>query len=78
MAGSTLLASGLVAADRTRIEGATDTLIWSSAAVASLGSGLVVAAAGFAALCLIALALLVAPIWVLISRRPTGSALPQT
>ena len=78
VAGSTLLASGLVAADRTRIEGATDTLIWSSAAVASLGSGLVVAAAGFAALCLIALALLVAPIWVLISRRPTGSALPQT
>ncbi len=39
VAGSTLLASGLVAAERTRIEGATDTLIWGSAAVASLGSG---------------------------------------
>jgi MFS family permease len=78
VAGSTLLASGLVAADRTRIQGMTDTLIWTSAAVASLGSGLVVAAAGFAALCLIALSLVVVPVWVLVTRRPAGPVLPQT
>jgi MFS family permease len=71
VAGSTLLASGLVAAERTRIEGATDSLIWGSAAVASLGSGLVVAAAGFTALCLLAMTFVVVPVWILATRRPS-------
>ena len=44
VAGSTMLTTGLPLAERTRIEGVTDSL-WSSAAAASLGSGLVVAAA---------------------------------
>ncbi len=73
VAGSTLLASGLVAAERTRVEGATDSLIWGSAAVASLGSGLVVAAAGFTALCLLAMTFVVLPVWILATRRPSAS-----
>ena len=44
VAGSTLLTTGLGLAERTRVEGLTDALIWSSAAAASLGSGVVVAA----------------------------------
>jgi MFS family permease len=71
VAGSTLLASGLVAAERTRVEGATDTLVWGSAAVASLGSGLIVAAAGFTALCLLAMTFVVVPVWILATRRPS-------
>ena len=77
VAGSTLLASGLDAAERTRVEGATDTLIWGSAAVASLGSGLVVAAAGFTALCLLAMTFVVVPVWVLATRRTTVASMPQ-
>jgi MFS family permease len=39
VAGSTLLTSGLGLSERTRVEGLTDALIWSSAAAASLGLG---------------------------------------
>ena len=45
VAGSALLTHGLELAERTRLQGLTDALIWSSAAAASLGSGVVVAAA---------------------------------
>jgi MFS family permease len=48
VAGSALLTHGLTLAERTRVQGLTDTLIWSSAAVASLGSGFVLAYAGYA------------------------------
>jgi hypothetical protein len=74
VAGSAMLASGLEGAERTRLEGVTDSLIWSSAAVASLGSGLIMAVAGFAALGLLSLALLAVPAAVLLSRR---SSLPE-
>lgn len=73
VAGSSLLASGLVAAERTRLEGATDTLIWGSAAVASLGSGLVVAAAGFTTLCLLAVAIIALPVWIVVTRHASAS-----
>lgn len=69
VAGSTLLTTGLGLAERTRIEGLTDSLIWSSAAAAALGSGLVVAAASFATLGLIGAALVVVPAWLLLVRR---------
>jgi len=69
VAGSSLLASGLEIHERTRLEGVTDALIWSSAAVASLTSGIVMAAAGFTALGLLGLALIVLPAWVLAARR---------
>jgi MFS family permease len=69
VAGSTLLASGLELHERTRLEGVTDTLIWSSAAAASLTSGLVMAVANFAALGVLSLALVVLPAWILLGRR---------
>ncbi len=68
VAGSTMLTQGVDVADRTRLQGAADSLIWSSAAAASLGSGVVLAAASFTALALIGFALAVVPLWLFITR----------
>ena len=50
VAGSTMLSERLEIHERTRVQGTADALIWSVAAAASLGSGLVMAVAGYAAL----------------------------
>ncbi|MCI0582842.1 MAG: MFS transporter [Chloroflexi bacterium] len=50
VAGSTLLSEQLEIHERTRVQGAADALIWSSAAAASLGSGVIMALTGYAAL----------------------------
>jgi predicted MFS family arabinose efflux permease len=71
VAGSELLTSGLALAERTRVQGLVDTLIWSSAAAASLGSGVVVAAAGYTALGIIGAAMVIVPIWFVAARRAT-------
>jgi MFS family permease len=69
VAGSSLLSHGLSLAERTRIQGLTDSLIWSSAAVASLGSGVVLAFAGYAILGLMGAALVIVPMLLVIARR---------
>jgi MFS family permease len=69
VAGSALLTTGLTLAERTRIQGLTDGLIWSSAAAASLGSGVVVAFASFATLGLLGAALVVVPFVIVMARR---------
>jgi predicted MFS family arabinose efflux permease len=69
VAGSTLVTRGLTLRERTRLQGWTDALIWSSAAIASLGSGVVLAAAGFTALGLLGAALVVVPAWLVVARR---------
>jgi MFS family permease len=69
VAGSALLTHGLTLAERTRLQGLTDSLIWSSAAAASLGSGVVVAVAGFTALGIFGAALVVGPAWLVVARR---------
>ena len=69
VAGSALLTHGLSLAERTRLQGLTDALIWSSAAAASLGSGVVVAAASYAVLGLLGAALVVVPALLVIARR---------
>jgi MFS family permease len=69
VAGSALLTTGLSLAERTRVQGLTDGLIWSSAAVASLGSGVVLAYAGYAILGLMGAALVVVPMMLVIARR---------
>ncbi len=69
VAGSALLTHGLSLAERTRLQGLTDGLIWSSAAAASLGSGVVVAAASFATLGLLGAALVIVPTMLVIARR---------
>ncbi|HSL77747.1 MAG TPA: MFS transporter [Candidatus Limnocylindrales bacterium] len=69
VAGSALLTHGLSLSERTRIQGLTDTLIWSSAAVASLGSGFVLAYAGYAILGLMGAGLVVVPMLLVAARR---------
>jgi MFS family permease len=69
VAGSTLLTTGLSLAERTRVQGLTDGLIWSSAAIASVGSGIVLDYAGFAILGLLGAALVVVPMLLVIARR---------
>jgi MFS family permease len=69
VAGSTLLTHGVDVADRTRLQGAADSLIWSSSALASLSSGVVLALAGYATLGLLGAAMIVIPLWVIGSRR---------
>jgi len=73
VAGSTLLTHGVDVADRTRLQGAADSLIWSSSALASLGSGIVLAFASYAALGLLGAAFVVIPLWIIVSRRPALS-----
>ncbi len=74
VAGSALLTHGLDLAERTRLQGTTDALIWSSAAAASLGSGVVVAVAGFTALGIIGAAIVIVPAWLVFTRRTRGTA----
>ena len=65
VAGSAMLTGGLALAERTRVQGLADGLVWSSAAVASLSSGVVVAGTSYTALGFLGLLLLVAPLVVL-------------
>lgn len=74
VAGSTLLSSGLASAERTRIQGAADALIWGSAAAAGLGSGVIQSVAGFTALCIIGLFLAAMPAMLLLARRRRADA----
>lgn len=50
VAGSALLTSAVSVRERARVQGVSDALIWSTSAIASVGSGLVVGAWGFATL----------------------------
>jgi MFS family permease len=69
VAGSALLTEGLSVSERTRLQGVTDALIWSSAAAAALGSGVVVAVAGYTALGLLGAALIGLPVWAMLRGR---------
>jgi MFS family permease len=69
VAGSALLSQGLSLAERTRLQGVTDAVIWSSAAGASLSSGIVVAVAGYTALGLLGAAMVAVPIWIVVTRH---------
>ena len=70
VAGSALLTGGVSLTERTRVQGLTDALIWSTAAIASLGSGVLVATAGFAALGVLGSVLVIVPaILIAWSRR---------
>ena len=50
VAGSSLLTGAVSVSERARVQGVSDALIWSTSAIASVGSGFVVGAWGFAAL----------------------------
>ena len=62
VAGSALLSEHLELHERTRVQGVADALIWSTAAAASLGSGLLMAVAGYTALGILGVGLVVIPI----------------
>jgi hypothetical protein len=64
-----MLTRGLSLGERTGVQGLADGLVWSSAAVASLSSGLVVATASYTALGFLAIGLLVIPSGLLLARR---------
>ncbi len=73
VAGSSLLTNGLGLAERTRVEGLTDALIWISAAAASLGSGLIVATAGYATLGMLGAVAVLLPALFVLTRFRTAS-----
>ncbi len=50
VAGSTMLTGAVLSTERARLQGVSDALIWSTSAIASIGSGLLIGAWGFAAL----------------------------
>jgi MFS family permease len=74
VAGSALLAASMSLVERTRIQGVADAFIWTTSALASLGSGVIVAAAGFSTLGLLGVALVAAPTWLLLARRGSIAA----
>jgi MFS family permease len=75
VAGSTMLSEHLEIHERTRIQGVADALIWSTSAAASLGSGLIMAFAGYAALGILGAGLMILPVVVLrANRRAIASA----
>jgi MFS family permease len=69
VAGSTMLSERLEIHERTRIQGVADALIWSAAAAASLGSGIVMAAAGYTALAILGMGAVVVMAAVMRSYR---------
>jgi MFS family permease len=78
VAGSALLSSEVELQERARIQGVADAVIWTTSAVASLGSGAVVAAAGFSTLGFLGAGLVLVPIWLLLnSRRALAAARPE-
>lgn len=74
VAGSAMLTLGLSLGERTGVQGLADGLIWSSAALASLSSGVIVATASYTALGFLAIALLVVPSALLLARRTAVTA----
>lgn len=76
VAGSALLSSGVSLAERARTQGVADAVIWSTSAVASLGSSFVVAAASYTTLGLLGVAIVVGPVLLLLSRRHALLAAP--
>jgi MFS family permease len=69
VAGSSMLTGGVSVVERTRIQGLADGLVWSTSALASLGSGVLLAATGYAALGVLGAILVVIPAGVLTLRR---------
>ncbi|HEX6255567.1 MAG TPA: MFS transporter [Euzebyales bacterium] len=75
VAASGLLAAGVASAERARLQGSVDTAVYAAATLGSLGSGVLIAAAGYAALCLVGAALVSVPAVVLARLwRPVRSA----
>jgi len=77
VAGSAMLSEHLELHERTRVQGAADALIWSSAAAASLGSGLIMASVGYAALGVLGVGLVIIPV-IMLRRNHRATAREAT
>jgi MFS family permease len=71
VSASGLLAKGMASAARARMQGAVDTAVFGTAAVASLSSGVVLSAAGYGVLCLVGAALIAIPAVIIGRLGPT-------
>ena len=69
VAGSALLSQHLELHERTRVQGVADAMIWSTAAAASLGSGLLLEFAGYTALGILGIGLVAIPVVTLLATR---------
>jgi MFS family permease len=69
VAGSALLTEGADPARRVRLQGIGDAVVWTFGALASLSSGLLLAASNYAVLCLVGAALTVVPVMVVLRHR---------
>jgi MFS family permease len=67
--GSALLTHGLPLAARARLQGRTDAIVWSSSALSSGASGLVLATAGYPVLAMASAFLVIIPVAVALSQR---------
>jgi len=71
VAGSALLTEGADPGRRVRLQGLGDAVVWTFGAVASLSSGLLLAASSYAVLCLVGAVLTVVPFMVVARHRLT-------
>jgi len=69
VAGSSLLTGGASLAERIRLQGITDVLVWTSGAVASVSSGLLLDLAGYQTLAVVGGVILVLPAAVILAAR---------
>ena len=69
VAGSSLLTSALAPSERTRAQGYADLVVWGSSALASLSAGIILSAAGYAALGMLGAVLLVIPVAAVVGLR---------
>ncbi|HUR01662.1 MAG TPA: MFS transporter [Nonomuraea sp.] len=69
VAGSAMLSGGVSLAERTRLQGLTDAFVWSTGAVASMSSGIVASVAGYTALGIGGLGLVILLAFVVLSGR---------
>src|SRR5690606_21503823 len=61
VAGSTMLARGVPASVRARVQGRVETMVFLASAAASLAAGLLLDALGYVGLCIVALLALLLP-----------------
>jgi MFS family permease len=77
IAGSSLLSDALAAAERPRVQGASELIVNLASAASSLGSGAILAYAGFTALSVIGAVLAIVPLAALAWQAMSGYARTQ-
>lgn len=76
VAGSALLTEGAEPKNRVRLQGFGDAVVWTASALASVSSGLLLAAGSYAILCVVGACLTVVPVVVTLRMRPAAVGAP--